>query len=333
MGCIESSSSSKSLPQVQVAVIGLESSGKSTIIKQIRSVHGVAFSVTELENYKRILYYNLLEGVKRFVQDNGLGNNKSIKEQKHKDFVARLGNFRSEQEISSTHLAKKVYGLLHDPNVAKHVKRKKAGQDSENNNFGYLTNNLYRLMDPSFVPNIEDILHARQRTTGLVSTVLQTRTPKCSWHFVDGGGGYTERRKWQHALKEAKAVMFCVSLSEFDVYRENAEKPLLEESRELFRSMLDDHYFEQKIVILFFTKIDLFKSKLEDMSAIYRNYTGTTYDEAIQFLANRFTKGLKQPVNIYDICAFDTEHLRGVLKEVTSTIIKHKPAVPRVLVL
>jgi len=117
-----------------------------------------------------------------------------------------------------------------------------------NDTAAYFFNNLDRYNLPTFTPVISDILRARVRTTGIEEAVFQIE--EFSFRMVDVGGQRSERRKWIHCFDSVTAVIFCVSLSEYDqTLRENETVNRMRESLTLFDEVSNS---------IFFVKLHLF---------------------------------------------------------------------------
>lgn len=71
-----------------------------------------------------------------------------------------------------------------------------------------------RLFDETYVPNEQDIVHARARTIGITETVFTLRDHEML--MVDVGGQKSERRKWIHCFQDVTSILFLVSLSGYD---------------------------------------------------------------------------------------------------------------------
>lgn len=105
----------------------------------------------------------------------------------------------------------------------------------------------------TYVPTVDDILHARQMTTGIVEItwVLQKREFK----MIDVGGQRNHRAKWIHAFEGITAVIFCVALSEYDQkLREDESKNRMHESLELFDQIINSEWFYKTPIMVFFNK-------------------------------------------------------------------------------
>jgi guanine nucleotide-binding protein G(i) subunit alpha len=90
----------------------------------------------------------------------------------------------------------------------------------------YLTSNLSyfaavkRMSAKDYMPTDQDILRSRVKTTGI--TEITFRVKDAVYKVFDVGGQRSERRKWIHCFENLNAVIFMVSLSEYDqVLRED----------------------------------------------------------------------------------------------------------------
>jgi guanine nucleotide-binding protein G(i) subunit alpha len=52
---------------VKLLLLGPGNSGKSTILKQMKLINGGGFTKTELENFKKVIYTNLIQGMKELL--------------------------------------------------------------------------------------------------------------------------------------------------------------------------------------------------------------------------------------------------------------------------
>ncbi len=78
----------------------------------------------------------------------------------------------------------------------------------------YLMGELGRIALPDYLPNVTDILNVRTKTLGIVETEFVHKMLHI--RLVDVGGQKNERRKWIHAFQDVTAVVYVVSLTDFD---------------------------------------------------------------------------------------------------------------------
>ena len=70
------------------------------------------------------------------------------------------------------------------------------------------------MFDPGWIPNDQDMLHSRLRTTGITETVFAIG--HLNFQMMDIGGQRSERKKWIHCFESVQCLLFMVSLSGYD---------------------------------------------------------------------------------------------------------------------
>lgn len=64
------------------------------------------------------------------------------------------------------------------------------------------------------MPDDQDILRARLRTTGINETVFELAN--LTYKMFDVGGQRSERKKWIHVFDNVQVVLFLVAISGYD---------------------------------------------------------------------------------------------------------------------
>jgi guanine nucleotide-binding protein G(i) subunit alpha len=67
---------------------------------------------------------------------------------------------------------------------------------------------------PNYLPTDQDILRSRVKTTGITETTF--KVGELTYKLFDVGGQRSERKKWIHCFENVTALVFLVSLSEYD---------------------------------------------------------------------------------------------------------------------
>lgn len=99
----------------------------------------------------------------------------------------------------------------------------------------------------------QDILRTRVKTTGIVKIEFEFKSTM--FHMFDVGGQRSERKKWIHCFDNVTAVLFIISLSEYDqVLFEDSSVNRMEESLQLFASVINNIHFKFMPFIVFFNK-------------------------------------------------------------------------------
>jgi guanine nucleotide-binding protein subunit alpha len=71
-----------------------------------------------------------------------------------------------------------------------------------------------RISHPDYIPDEQDILRSRVKTTGITETRFEVG--QLIYRMVDVGGQRSERKKWIHCFEDVTAIIFMVAISEYD---------------------------------------------------------------------------------------------------------------------
>ena len=74
--------------------------------------------------------------------------------------------------------------------------------------------NIDRLFSRDYIPNDQDVLRSRLRTTGITETLFELG--QLNYHMFDVGGQRSERKKWIHCFEGVHCLMFVAALSGYD---------------------------------------------------------------------------------------------------------------------
>eukprot|EP00698_Gefionella_okellyi_P014470 TRINITY_DN4013_c1_g5_i1.p1 TRINITY_DN4013_c1_g5~~TRINITY_DN4013_c1_g5_i1.p1 ORF type:complete len:157 (+),score=32.19 TRINITY_DN4013_c1_g5_i1:649-1119(+) len=149
--------------------------------------------------------------------------------------------------------------------------------------------------------------------------------------MTDVGGQRNERRKWIYCFQDVTAIIFCVSLSEYD--QQLVEDPTtnrMTESLVLFEEMANLSWFHNTPIILFLNKTDIFKEKLKKapLEHYFPDYAGgEDYTQAADFIRQQFMKLIRNPskeLYCHFTCATDTRNIRHVFEDVRDIITQQK---------
>jgi hypothetical protein len=203
----------------------------------------------------------------------------------------------------------------------------------------YLMDNFNRYEATDFVPTNEDILRARQRTTG--GQTVSFHEGKHLWELIDVGGQYSERSKWASFFSDRipHAVIFFLALDEYNIV--NTEMRSTAQTKyDLAFSVFRDHIctpgpvLEHNICrIVFLNKVDLFQEKIRDdkkwkeFKEIF-GYTGErSVNEAIHFIQQKLidesSKSRKGNLIIHITNALDTALMTKVSAAIRNAIVDY----------
>ncbi|KAM9942377.1 hypothetical protein ACTFIW_001976 [Dictyostelium discoideum] len=272
---------------VKLLLLGPGESGKSTIFKQMKIIQeDGGYSVEELLEYRAFVYSNCI----------------------------------SQMEALLTASAKLNIELeVENKQRAANVLRRTIGNEP------CFFDNIDRYMREDFVPNEQDVLRCRVRTTGIQES--EFTFDKIRLKIVDVGGQRSQRRKWIHCFDCVTAVIFVAAMSDYDqVLREDESVNRTRESLALFKEIVNCDYFKETPIVLFLNKKDLFKEKLKrvPLQSCFSDYTGPNkYKDAAMFIQSQYLAQGPSPRTIYThaTCAVDTENIKFVFRAVRQTIL------------
>lgn len=117
-----------------------------------------------------------------------------------------------EGEILPRDVSDAVRGLWRDSGIKEAVSRSREFQ--LNDSAVYYFNSIDRMSSPGYMPTDQDILRSRVKTTGITETTF--KVGELTYKLFDVGGQRSERKKWIHCFENVTALVFLVSLSEYD---------------------------------------------------------------------------------------------------------------------
>lgn len=124
------------------------------------------------------------------------------------------------------------------------------------------------MSSPGYLPNDQDILRSRVKTTGITETMF--RVGELTYRLFDVGGQRSERKKWIHCFENVTALVFLVALSEYDqmLYEDesvnrmqgmlrsdfsNSQFTVSPEALTLFDSICNSRWFVKTSIVRLFT--------------------------------------------------------------------------------
>ncbi|XP_034068554.1 guanine nucleotide-binding protein subunit alpha-14 isoform X1 [Gymnodraco acuticeps] len=347
--------------ELKLLLLGTGESGKSTFIKQMRIIHGGGYTDEDKRSYAKLVFQNILTSIQTMTRAmEALGihladpNNQS-----HANLVLELEVDKLEEFDQD--LAAAVRCLWDDGGIQKCYDRRREYQLSDSTKY-YLTD-LDRISQPSYLPDLQDILRVRVPTTGIIEYPFDMEN--VIFRMVDVGGQRSERRKWIHCFENVTSIIFLVALSEYDQVLAECDNEVriqlsdwqikfqtlnilnvwsffflsmlqcssqnrMEESKALFKTIITYPWFQRSSVILFLNKTDILKEKIlhSHIGDYFPEFTGPKQDQSA---AQDFILKMYQEQNpdkdkaLYPhfTCATDTENIRFVFVAVKDTILRH----------
>lgn len=315
--------------QVKVLLLGSGDSGKSTILKQMRLIHRIPFTTSEVEHYRQLIFENLTRGLRSLLDamvEMGLPVSPEI--MVYVDMIddsPDVGDgepFPPEYETA-------LRTLWDDENVRKGWNRGNEAALPEN--LPYFFQSLPRLFAPGFTPTAQDIIRTRARTIGITETTFQLNDHEML--MVDVGGQKSERRKWIHCFQDVTSILFLISLSGYDqCLVEDKDSNQMQDAMTIWDAICHSQWFKRTSIILFLNKFDLFERKLpsSDIRNYFPDYEGDPGDvkAGLEYFMRRFSrlaqkagKSRDREIYMHVTTATDTDNLRVIMAAVQDTIL------------
>ncbi|KAL5523480.1 CGP1 [Sanghuangporus baumii] len=312
--------------EIKMLLLGAGESGKSTVLKQMKLIHHGGYNEQERDSYKEIIFSNTIQSMRAILEAMPqLDLQLAPQNDARRNIILSLPG-QIETNYMPRDVADAIRGLWRDPGVKEAVRRSREFQ--LNDSAVYYFNAIDRMADPNYLPTDQDILRSRVKTTGITETMF--RVGELTYRLFDVGGQRSERKKWIHCFENVTALVFLVSLSEYDqMLYEDESVNRMQEALTLFDSICNSRWFVKTSIILFLNKIDLFAEKLphSPLGDYFPDYTGgDNYDAACEYLLHRFVSlnqnAATKQIYAHYTCATDTQQIKFVLSAIQDILLQ-----------
>eukprot|EP01090_Pellita_catalonica_P020343 TRINITY_DN7231_c0_g1_i3.p1 TRINITY_DN7231_c0_g1~~TRINITY_DN7231_c0_g1_i3.p1 ORF type:complete len:332 (+),score=70.48 TRINITY_DN7231_c0_g1_i3:1137-2132(+) len=304
--------------EVKILLLGAGESGKSTIAKQMQIIHLNGFSDEELLAQKPVIHSNVIDSAQKLI----FACNKF--ELDLDDETEEAGDFICDIDLTediglTKEVVKCIKKIWRDESVKEAYSR--SSEFQLNDSAEYFFKHINRISKKGYIPDEQDMLRVRKKTTGVIETTFVS--DPLHFRMVDVGGQRNERKKWIHCFECVTAILFVVSLSEYDLLLEEDERTnRMHDSIELFAEIVNNQWFAETPVLLFLNKKDLFQKKIKkvNLKVCFSSYKGgRNVEKAARFIEKKFLKENKSSArHVYThlTCATDTDNIRVVFDAV-----------------
>ncbi|KAJ1506579.1 Guanine nucleotide-binding protein alpha-2 subunit [Coelomomyces lativittatus] len=315
--------------ECKILLLGSGESGKSTIVKQMKIIHQDGYSHAELLDYRKHIFTNVMDSLRLLIESMHQLNIPFDAEENtvlSKKFL-RLVQAYNKAEWTSLppNIEFTIESIIQDRAIPSVMARRNEFYFPDS--AYYFFNNIRRITGASYVPNEQDVLRARVKTTGIIET--RFNMGELYIHMFDVGGQRSERKKWIHCFEAVTSIIFCVAINEYDQrLLEDRRSNRMSESLVLFESIINSKWFKRTSIILFLNKVDLFKEKLKrvPLRLYFKEYQGgNDVHSASRFLLSKFTQLNRAHLKLFPhlTCATDTSNIRLVFAAVKDTILQN----------
>ena len=314
--------------EVKMLLLGAGESGKSTIVKQMRIIHGNGYTTEDCMTYRPVIYSNTIESLFAILHAMKMLKIEFADPSRSGDvrLLCAIASASPTRDIT-VQMGEIIERLWNDPGLQACFSRSREYQ--LNDSAGYYLKDIRRLSDLHYTPTVLDVLKTRVRTIGIMETQFMYK--HLLFRMVDVGGQRSERKKWLYCFEGVHAIIFCTALSGYDLVLEEDEGVnRIVESMKLFESIVNNKWFTKTSIIIFFNKKDLFEEKIKNspLKICFPEYEGANeFEEATMYIQKKFEdlnqNQIKTEIYSHLTCATDTKNIRVVFDVVTDSIIKN----------
>lgn len=195
--------------KIKLLLLGAGESGKSTIFKQMKVIYGDKYSDAERKQQLPTIYSNILQAIKILVDQAVVFNLvDQIKAKEEFDLIKSI----DENDPVNVMVGNAVKALWTDAGIQEVWRRRNEFQIIES--VQYYFNKIDLIKMPDYLPDKDDIIYSRVRTSGIVTE--RYKIDGTMFEMYDVGGQRNERKKWIHCFEGVTAVIFVAAISEYD---------------------------------------------------------------------------------------------------------------------
>eukprot|EP00794_Sanderia_malayensis_P007854 gene7854-8704_t len=308
--------------RTKVIVLGTSNSGKSTLLRQFQIINTSGFSTAEREAYVPIIVNNIVKAVDLILRK-AVEAEIAFVDERVVGAAEEFLQLYSEESSMNTNITSKLLALvliIWQDNRIKEIFNECKDEFENGDTLACLFEDIARISRAGYLPSNQDILHCRMRSTGIKT--LHFDFDDIPLELIDVGGQRSERRKWIHYFDDVEVVLFCVSANEYNMaLREDPGKNAMQESLEMFKSIINSTWFMNKPIILFLNKTDLLEHKFKRfcIKQYFSDFTGnsTQYADVSNFIKAKFlqcNRYTKREIYAFNTCATDTSNIDRISK-------------------
>ncbi|KAL8788501.1 MAG: hypothetical protein Q9195_007278 [Heterodermia aff. obscurata] len=320
-----------SRPEKKILIIGASLSGKTTVYRQIRAMHGYCFSEDQRQYFRGVILDNLVTA--SVLISSGIRFHKiAMSAKARKDLDALSSLHIVPPYVDYDHATVVCYieafrDLLTNPDIIRFMRFWDSG--GFHDNVLLLSYHFESLFITDCTVADSDIFLARSGpATAQESSSFDLGSTQIE--LIYGGRSYSEwETTWNVSLSTGDFLIFTVALSGYCRYMlPNHKQNQMLEAMEVFRKVSVAARFP---ILLLFTKIDVLEKLLptHSFTEYFPGYSGPSNSSSIcGYLASRFQQlrsGSDKALFIRVVNAADPEAFRKFFEEIESNILKPKP--------
>ncbi|KAJ3278204.1 guanine nucleotide-binding protein subunit alpha [Borealophlyctis nickersoniae] len=312
----------------RILLLGSGDSGKTTVLKQMKILHGDGFTDEERLAYRGSMQENILDSIRALVYALPKLEIK-LENPANEVYAARVKADveRTPDNLLPPEIPEAVKALWADKGIQEAWHR--ANEFFIQDTADYFLKDVDRFVKPDYMPTNEDILRARHRTTQITETKFQIE--KYTYRFFDVGGQRSDRLFWAPYFEgELDAILFIVSLASYDqMLVEDTTINRMLDALVLFETIANNPLLKKVNIILFLNKADLFAKKIKhsNIKRYFPDFDGEPNDvkNAGRYVRKKFQSQSKDPdkkIYTHFTTGTDTSNMKVVISAVRDIVTR-----------
>ncbi|KAJ3304739.1 hypothetical protein HDV03_002424 [Kappamyces sp. JEL0829] len=306
----------------KLLLLGSSDSGKSTLLKQLKILHGGGFGEKEKELSRKRIIGGIFRAITTLVNSIAEFELMHVKES-YQELLLWYEDWNGAEMPITPEILAKTKAAWSEGTVRGIFE---SGKVLLPDTTSYFMDSIDRILAPSYSPTNSDILNLRTVTQSVSDTVFQVDGQRL--HVLDVSGLSHHRNGWMSYFEDVHSVIFVASLSSYDqMMVEEPDVNRMVDSIVLFEEMVNHKMLKNKFFILFLNKKDLYEQKIrrKDIVNYFPNYKGKkgSLSQGIKYFEAKFRDQNKFPKEIvtHITCCTDSEIMKVIIQGVLTSIM------------
>eukprot|EP01083_Nonionella_stella_P172982 595229_1 len=330
--------------KIKIALLGTSSSGKTTIIKQLKKMTE-SCDEPDAKQMASFIKDSLVTNMKNLCHQSTIlqeFNNQTAVHKSIRYLRDEMLALRDSEDLNAD-IAFKIRELWHDQGIQNTLRQRHTFQVADN--LSYFFDKIDLIAAADYKPDFEDEVRIQRRSIGyspfrFVKYIYDYG--EFFFEMPDVGGTRSERRKWWSSKlledPDLTGIVYVVPLSDYNLtlYEDN-QTNRLKDAINLFReTMIKGKFFRNKPLFLLFNKYDIYLEKIKNIPISHwfddfpeNEYNPHDPDHVVKFIAGQFLKvfteynvELSEPLRILRTTAIDEDNIETVFGKIFPRIVK-----------
>eukprot|EP01084_Bolivina_argentea_P282737 484035_1 len=313
---------------LKILLLGPETSGKSTLLKQIHRIDK-NYDEKECQSITPIMQCTMVKYMKTLCEYYENTSANADMQSLQNDILQLEAPFNLTKDI-----AHKIQTLWNNTNIKETLKQKQEIKCPDS--MCYFMNKISEIACDNYCPSFDDYLRIYTQSKGLEQTNITADVDtygEYMFEFTDIGGQKSEITKWiKFIAEDIHAVVYVISLSDYD------KSNYILEAIQLFKTIATSNkrkFFKNKPIYIMFNKFDKFKEKITNIpiSVAFDDFPNDTMNpndqnDAVRFIGAKFLQILEnenielvEPLHVLRSNALSKDNVNKIFVDISENLV------------